>query len=96
MPAFAQTGATVNVAVTGSAQNLTFTAPATNTSPVLRLCNIGTQTVFINFQATATVSNGIPLLANSAETFEQGSTTTLSVIAATTGSTLYATTGFGE
>lgn len=94
MIAFSQVGATVNVAVTGTAQTLTFTAYDTAETTV-RLCNIGTQTVFINFQATATSSNGIPLLANSSEVFSKGSALSVSAIAATIGSTLYATTGLG-
>lgn len=94
MTAFTQIGATVNVAVTGTAQSLTFTVYEGGTN--VRLTNIGTQTVFINFQATATTANGIPLLANTSEVFAKGSATSVSAIASTTGSTLYATTGLGE
>ena len=96
MAAFAQIGATVNVAVTGTAQTLTPTPPATNVDATVRLANIGTQTVFVNFQATATTANGIPILANSVEVFALGAAASLSVIAAAVGSTLYATTGMGE
>jgi len=89
---FSQKGATVNVAVTASAQTLTFstTQPMDN----VRLANVGTQTVFVNFQATATVNNGIPILAGTVELFSAipGS---LSCIASAVGSTLYATVGQG-
>lgn len=92
---FSAIGPTVNVAVTASAQTLTF---STSQSPptTLRLCNIGTQTVFVNAQATATTSNGIPILAGTVELFDWPSSGSISVIAAATGSTLYATSGVGN
>lgn len=92
--AFSQVGATKNVAVTDSAQTLTFTDGGA-AADVVRLANIGTQTVFVNFQATATAANGIPILAGTAETFAKGAATSLSAIAGAVGSTLYATTGMG-
>jgi hypothetical protein len=88
---FSPKGDTVNIAVTGTAQDLALTEG----HGTVRIANVGNQTVFIHFQTTATVSNGIPLLANSAEVFAKGAASSLSVIAAGTGSTLYVTTGEG-
>lgn len=96
MPAFSPIGATVNIAVTGSAQTLTFTQEVSGATN-LRLANVGTQTVFVRTDGvTATAAAGMPILANSVEVIDKGSRATLSVIAGATGSTLYATTGFGE
>lgn len=90
---FSPSGNTVNVAVTGTAQNLALTAGSHN----VRLANIGPQTLFLRFDGvTATVSNGMPMAPNTVEMFAKGSASTISVIAATTGSTLYATSGDGE
>lgn len=96
--AFRPLAPTQNIAVTATAQTVTF-----NVSMgvfAVRFCNIGTQTVFLlvgeTTQTTATVNNAIPLPAGQTEifTFSQG-TLTFSVIAAATGSTLYTTVGEG-
>lgn len=96
--AFRPLAATQNIAVTAAAQtvtlNLSFGVFA------VRFCNIGTQTVFVLVgeasQTDATVSNAIPIPAGQTEifTFSKG-TTTFSVIAGATGSTLYSTVGEG-
>jgi hypothetical protein len=89
-------GATVNVAVTAASQALAITRPGVGTQSV-RIANIGTQTIFIVFgisTATATVAAGMPMLANTAETFTiENEVTTVAVIAGNTGSTMYVTTG---
>lgn len=88
---FCPSGDTVNLAVTATAQDLALTAGL----GTIRIANVGNQTVFIHFGDTATVANGIPLLANSAEVFAKGAVNSLSAIAAGTGSTIYVTTGDG-
>lgn len=88
---FSPKGDTVNLAVTGTAQDLALTEG----HGTIRIANVGNQTVFIHFQTTATVGNGIPILANSAEVFGKGAVGSLSAIAAATGSTIYVTTGEG-
>lgn len=96
--AFRPLAATQNLAVTASAQTVTLNYPMGTTA--LRLCNIGTQTIFILFgevsQTAATVTNAIPIPAGQTEIFtvSQG-TITYSVIAPATGSTLYSTVGEG-
>lgn len=104
--AFLPTGPTVNIAVSGTAQNLVLpTATSTGLtanqvatlSQNVVLTNVGTQTVFFRVGATATVSNAMPLLPNSQVVISVPSSgATASVIAATTGSTLYATVGYGK
>ena len=97
MNTFSPIGDTVNVAVTATAQTLTLTSPGAGTgNATLRLANKGSETVFFHFLATATLSNGVPILPNTVEVFDLGGLTSLSVIAAATGSTLYATTGVGD
>lgn len=97
--AFRPLAATQNIAVTATAQTQTFSPVPLGTTAV-RLCNVGTQTVFVLFgetsQTTATVSNAIPIPSGQTEIFtmSQG-TTTFSVIAGSTGSTLYSTVGEG-
>ena len=93
---FQPAGSTVNVAVTATAQNITPSGCEGPNAGVI-LTNIGSQTVFIHLTATATVSNGMPLLANTAMgPFQIPAGAAISVIAAATGSTLYATSGYGE
>lgn len=93
---------TGNIVVTGTSQAVAF-SPATLGTMAVRLCNIGTQTVFVYFQevatssmVAATVSNGIPLPSGQTEVFtlSQG-TVGFTVIAAATGSTLYYNLGEG-
>ena len=89
---------TTNLAVTTAAQQLTLPSiPAEGAT--LRLVCAGTQTVFWSYGASSglTVSNGVPVLANTVETFfVPGGTTQISLIAAATGSTVYATVGDGQ
>jgi len=92
--AFSPRAATVNTAVTGTAASLTLPAILGEASTV-RLINVGTQTIFISFITTATVDNGLPLLSNTSIVVDKGSLASVSVIAGTTGSTLYATVGVG-
>lgn len=63
----------------------------------MRLANIGTQTIFVALgTVTASASTSMPIMANTIEMFSlPGGVNTLSVIAAATGSTLYATIGIG-
>lgn len=97
--AFRPLAATQNIAVTATAQTQTFSPVPFGTSAV-RLCNVGTQTVFVLFgessQTAATVSNAIPIPAGQPYIFtmSQG-TLSFSVIAGATGSTLYSTVGEG-
>lgn len=90
---FSPIGDTVNIAVTATAQTLTFTAPPSGQiTGAVRLVNAGTQTVFARFDGvTATVANGLPILPNTEHLAAGGAA--VSVIAGTTGSTLYATCG---
>jgi hypothetical protein len=89
---------TTNLAVTSSAQNITL--PSAQAGPVSRqivFSNVGTQTVFFRCDgATATVSNAMPIMANSQFILTHSSAATCSAIAVGTGSTLYATSGIGQ
>ncbi|MGG2046765.1 hypothetical protein [Burkholderia gladioli] len=89
---------TTNLAVTTAVQQLTLPAvPAEGAT--LRLVCSGTQTVFWSYGVSSglTVSNGVPLLANTVEPFfVPGGATQISLIAAATGSTVYATIGDGQ
>lgn len=88
---------TTNVAVTASSQQLTLPTPSNNGGSIM-LTNVGTQTVFVSYgSVTASVSTSMPLLANAIYTFTlPPGVTQLSAIAASTGSTLYATLGDGQ
>jgi hypothetical protein len=94
---------TTNVAVTGTAQTLTMPNLAGATRQMV-FTNVGTQTVFFVCDGTnsaspttATASNGMPIMANSQfVTTLNNAIVSCSVIAAGTGSTLYATSGFGQ
>lgn len=96
--AFRPLAATQNIAVTASAQTQTLNYSLGVFA--VRFCNVGTQTVFVLVgeasQTAATVTNAIPIPSGQTEifTFSQG-TTTFSVIAPATGSTLYSTVGEG-
>jgi hypothetical protein len=91
---------TVNLAVTAAAQAV----PVVDTAARMvnfRIANVGTQTVFFlaagqgQAAPVATAANGIPLLPNTAETFTLPPNPQISAIAASTGSTLYVTSGEG-
>lgn len=97
--AFRPLAATQNTAVTASSQ-----AVVLNLSQgvfTIRFCNIGTQTVFIlpsesSSPTAATVSNAIPIPAGQTEIFTMSKGIVgYTMIAATTGSTLYSTVGEG-
>ena len=94
MPRIFLPGATVNIAVTTSAQNLTIGNAPNAGDESVRIANLGTQIVFINFNGTSTL-NAIPILPGSAELFSTAGAGVISVIAAATGSTIYATIGNG-
>lgn len=91
-------GNTVNLAVTGSTQQLTFPAGVGTRS--IRVVNVGSQTIFINkgdSTVTASTSTSLPILANTVESFLiHPEDTTLAAIAAGAGSTLYITIGEGS
>ena len=84
------------ITVTGTTANTAIGRSGVGTQSV-RLANVGTQVVFFNLgkssAVTATTSN-TPLLPNTTETFTLlNDITHIAAIAATTGSTLYVTTG---
>ena len=88
---------TTALAVTESNHTMTLSPNGGAQTRSVRLANIGTQTVFVALgTVTSSVTRSMPVLANSVEVFTlPGGVTTLSVIAASTGSTLYATIGDG-
>ncbi len=96
--AFRPLAATQNIAVTATAQTQTLNY-ALGTFAI-RFCNVGTQTVFIlageASQTAATTTNAIPIPSGQTEifTFSNG-VVSFSVIAGSTGSTLYTTVGEG-
>lgn len=94
----ATAASTTALAVTGSNQALTMSPATGSDGGTMRIANIGTQTVFIALgTVTSSVTTSMPMLANTVETFSlPGAVTTLSVIAAATGSTLYVTVGQGS
>lgn len=93
MSQFTPFGATVNLAVTGTAQSLTVPGnPST-----LRVANVGAQVIFVRLDGvTATLAAGLPILPNTVETFDSRGASSISAIAGGTGSTLYVTPGAGE
>lgn len=89
-------GNTANLAVTAADQTLTITQVIPPGGCVAIVTNIGTQTVFVRMDATvATVTNAIPVLANSQVTFGVNFGATPRAIAAASGSTVYLTLGNG-
>lgn len=87
---------TTNAAVTTSSAQITLPAISSDGGSLM-LTNIGTQTVFVSYgTVTASISTSMPVLANSAQVISMpGGVSTISVIAAAAGSTLYATFGSG-
>ena len=87
------------LAQAATASSATFTLPplAVGTEQSLVFTNIGTQTVFWAWGAvTASVTTSMPLLANTSQPFAVPyGITAISIIAPSTGSTLYATLGTG-
>ena len=94
---FNPTGTTVNIAVTAASQNLTLPVQNKGGQNNYRLVNAGSQTVFFKKGADgASLTTSIPVLAGSVECFEmEPGVTTIAVIAAAVGSTLYVTAGKG-
>lgn len=88
---------TLNIAVTASNQEFTLPVPPADGCTV-RLVNVGSQTVFWAYgSVTAAVAKSTPILPNTVEVFTlPGGVTAIGVIAAATGSTLYATVGEGS
>lgn len=88
---------TTNAAVTASSAQFTL-PPIGSDGGSLLLTVVGTQTVFVAYgNVTASVTTSMPLIANSAQTISiPPGITQLSVIAAGTGSTIYATGGIGS
>ena len=93
----ATAASTTSIAVTASNQTLTLSPNGGTQDATIRLANIGSQTVFVALgTVTSAVATSMPILSNTVEVFTlPGGVTTLSVIAAATGSTLYATIGQG-
>jgi len=90
-----QNTATLNIAVTASEQKLTL-APAGIGYRSVRLCNLGTQTIFVTFTGTADITTAMPIPAGAVEILIlEPDVKYISVIASATGSTLYATIGQG-
>lgn len=87
---------TTSVAVTASSQQLTLPSVSSDGNSAV-LTTIGTQTVFIAYgSVTASVTTSMPLLAGTQQTIAiPGGVSQISVIAASTGSTLYVTIGEG-
>lgn len=85
---------TVNLAVGVAAASLVVPRLPANGGEI-RISNIGTQTVFVAFSGTATLGTSMPLQSNTFEIFSCPDNTTLSAIAAATGSTMYVTAGEG-
>ena len=89
---------TASVAVTTSIQQITLPGAPYGGETIGRFVNSGTQTIFWCYgtSASLSVSNGMPMMANTAELFTlPKSITKISVIGPATGSTLYITAGDG-
>lgn len=102
MQAFQPQQPTVNLAVTASAQTISYATLSSSgagvqSSMTVLLTNIGNQVVFWlpKVTATVTVSNGIPLPPNSQKAFTFPAGSDLGFIAPDIGSTVYATLGEG-
>lgn len=92
---------TASAAITGTAQNITCDVTQTPGNFIqYRLVPIGTQNIFFNIgsksnsPATATTSSQ-PMIAGVIEIFSGPPNMVISVIASTTGTTLYCTAGSG-
>lgn len=93
-PPFIPRALTFNIAVGITTQGLPLPKQPARGGEV-RLANIGTQTVFVSFTGVATLADGMPILAGSAEVFSCPDNTVINAIASATGSTLYCTVGEG-
>ncbi|CAB4155560.1 hypothetical protein UFOVP671_14 [uncultured Caudovirales phage] len=87
---------TTTIAVTGSSQQLTLPSIGPDGSCLL-LTNSGTQVVFVSYgSVTASITTSLPILANTQLMISlPPGITQISCIAATVGSTLYASVGDG-
>lgn len=87
--------------VTGTAQNVICDVTGTPGQFFnYRMVNSGTQVIFFNpgqsgVTPAAATTSSMPMLANTVEVFTGAPNLTISVIAGTTGSTLYCTAGTG-
>jgi hypothetical protein len=92
------TNKTVNLVVTAVAAQLTIPDSPLGVR-ALRIANVGTTPIFIEFgdtTTTASVTTSMPILANTVEVFTLDYTDTIvSAIAAGAGSTMYITYGEG-
>lgn len=89
-------GATVNLAVIATTATVAV-SPTGAGSRTVRIFNSGTNVIFINFGPStviATLTNSMPILPNSVETFYfHNDWTHVAAISGATGNTLYVTTG---
>lgn len=97
---FDRFGNTVNLAVLATTANVQV-IPIVAGSHTVRIANIGTNVVFVEFgtpnTTAATVTTSMPLLPNSVETFWfHNDWQYVAAIAASTGNTIYVTTGEGS
>jgi hypothetical protein len=93
---FSTNGATTNIGVTATSQTLTNPTNVFQNGQLVLTC-IGTVPCFVRFDGlAATVSNAMPILANSQVVYTLASIPTITTISTGTGSTLYATGGNGQ
>ena len=96
-PAAGANTTVIPVAATSTSTGLT--AMVGSDGGTVRIVNSGTQTVFIVFGtgAVPATTSSMPLLGNTVETFSiTSATTSITTLAATTGSILYLTVGIGS
>ena len=95
--AFEPTGATINEAVTGSAETLSLAGKVSDKDGAIHVYVSGSQTVFIRLDGvTPTVSNAMPCPPGAVQTFSMPTgQVDVKHIAAGAGSTLYVTPGRG-
>lgn len=94
---FEPTGATVSEAVGATAETVSLSSRLGDRTGAIHVVVTGTQTVFIRLDGvTPTVSNAMPILAGSVQTFSMPvGAVDVKHIAAATGSTIYVTPGRG-
>lgn len=95
---FEPTGATVNEAVTSSAETVSLAGRLSDRDGAIHVYIKGTQDVFIRLDGTTpTVSNAMPCPAGTVQTFAMpAGQTDIKHIAAASGSTIYVTPGRGS
>ena len=85
---------TTNIAVTAASQTLNSVAAPNIGRVVLRLCNVGTDVIFVTRDATADATLHMPIQPNTCVDIPGGpGVNTIAVIAAATNSKLYLTVG---